>query len=205
MIREIKLRAWDKNSNSFVYLNIIKNQPLPDSTHEHGNLNNTDLEDWELYTGSKDINDKEIFRGDLIKLKKETLLESNVSIREGIFQVKYGEVDLGVNQGHGKDNRDFRITGWYLDDGNSSNIFSFYHDDGFGSKIMFSTKNAFLEIIGNIHQDPELLELIECSCNDPGCNISPGEENGEVRGHIYNCPCGECHTAIGKVSPFIKS
>lgn len=39
---------------------------------------------------------------------------------------------------------------------------------------------------------------IECGCNDSACKKQGPE--GEVAGHIEECPCDRCHREMGKVS-----
>ena len=48
-----------------------------------------------------------------------------------------------------------------------------------------------------IHLDDPEDEHTQCLCNDPSC---PGwGREGEVCGHIEECPCNKCHHALGKL------
>ena len=134
-MREIKFRAWDKRLEK-----IIMEEEIPSPCVSEDDL-------WVLmqYTGLKDRDGKEIYEGDIVK---NHWYDANGKFIGGLWVVKYGmhsieEQDYYSNSGEG----------FYFDaqsgiDDDTYNIANLPADEDRGG----------IEIIGNIHENPELLE-----------------------------------------------
>ena len=133
-IREIKFRAWDKENKSFIHsfdLYFLKY-----------NLDNILVQGFGekikiilmQFTGLKDKNGKEIFEGDIVKLNEHYDYDS--LIPEHIVIVKFLEGSWALVH------KEIRGTVGYIDELHSNVI------------------NDRIEVIGNIYENPELLEKI---------------------------------------------
>lgn len=149
-MRKIKFRARDSHSGIWIYLHILPGHFIHESASEEfireKDMIGGNLTPWLQYIGLKDKNGDEIYEGDVILVEDsytDVILEDGSGPQEPdnhltpvIFNEEFGA--FGVNIENGGD----------------------YIDDGFNS---FETINGQiglekLEIIGNIHENPELLK-----------------------------------------------
>jgi uncharacterized phage protein (TIGR01671 family) len=155
MMREIKLRAWNKAEKKWMHeteVNIEVTHPLYPSTsplywHQHGDakmLGCPDIEAIEQATGLKDKNGKEIYEGDVISY------DGNMTGAEGLLP---GYILEGV-----KAIIDFKNGRFYPDRVDKSNEGLDYpkHYEWVLSQIF---RAGHTTVIGNIHENPELMSV----------------------------------------------
>lgn len=148
MSKEIKFRAWDKVEGH--YWNDLLNigtggRPEFDCADEYFECDEFIIEQC---TGLKDKNGKEIYEGDIVNLE--------------YYEKPFGK-KRWIKTYPLKGGRDINIVGF--EDG----YFKFYEEDkdGYGSELAFSDYGEWedkdmaykyvAEVIGNIHENPELL------------------------------------------------
>ncbi len=155
MSREHKYRAWDENGEIMYYSDAGWNQEHPESEDcifdfheghvvaflrqtEPGTIDEPPYDygepvEVEQYTGRKDKNSKEIYDGDIAKLCY------GIPRTYDTFVIEYAD-DESV--------ADISVSGWWM-----RNI----RPNGVSGSLCKTYENA-LEIIGNIFENPELLE-----------------------------------------------
>ena len=151
MNREIKFRAWDKKQKKMLYgvsIGTIKvwDENAPLISHEFSYSEDCIFEQ---YTDLTDKNGKEIYEGDIVNLE--------------YYEKPFGKKRWNKTYPH-KGGKDINIVDF--EDG----YFKFYtgDKDGHGSELSFSDYGEWstadgaykyvAEVIGNIHENPELLE-----------------------------------------------
>ena len=138
-MREYKFRVWDTENKE-----MLKVQELDfEDTFYGGRLSIRtdqyndyfDIEDMILmqYTGLKDKNGKEIYEGDIVKVK----LYKGEEEKYFIGKVEY----FGSN---------------FIVDADNNSEYHIYDLDGFGIDYRYHLEDC--EVIGNIYDNPELLE-----------------------------------------------
>ena len=145
-MREIKFKIWDKKNKKWYIqypncnnlFNIYKNGTL-------GRKSEDDDYIFVQYTGRKDRDNKEIYKGDIVK---NHWYDCNGKFIGGLWVVKYGMHSI-----EGQDYYSNSGEGFYFDaqsgiDDDTYNIANLPSDDDRGG----------IEIVGNIYEDPKLMK-----------------------------------------------
>jgi uncharacterized phage protein (TIGR01671 family) len=125
MNREIKFRAWDKINNV-----VIKNCAM--YSHYHFTENYQKEIEFMQFTGLKDKNGKEIYEGDILQFKSQSLLDSwaGKEMTTKVAEIYWNQEELAF----------------------------YIRNKEVELKPDMRTDNNNFEIIGNIHENPELLK-----------------------------------------------
>lgn len=134
-MREFKIRVWDVKDNDWYYT-------VPGRPEDHNVLDTWYFENlyqdentyiWEQYTGLKDKNGREIYEGDIVE-----------------------QFVCGVKKFKGKEVG--RKTVWQVRWNEEECCFELHYLSGslFGDSLM--VKGEEYEVVGNIHENPELLK-----------------------------------------------
>ena len=139
-MRELKFRAFDTENKTWTFVTL--GDLICGACTENGDKPLSGAKQvWEQYTGLKDKNGKEIYEGDIVERKK-LILAREMAI-----------------PGWGKDHTDVRRATIVFENG------SFYGrsvEAGLNFEYSWDELEEFFEIIGNIHENPELLEEEKC-------------------------------------------
>lgn len=134
-MRDIKFRAWDKENNIWrdtdLFIICPDNGVVIEIDYVDGRVVLDEVNHeviLEQYTGLKDFNDVEICEGDIVKTIKE-----DVDFEDEVYQIVYNETG---------DYPAFDLKGWRGEINGISEL----------------SANYGIEVIGNIHEQPELLE-----------------------------------------------
>lgn len=147
-----KYRAWDKEFKEMVQVDaLVFEEQIIKATYKNGNVVKEDLKNYVLMqsTGLKDKNGKEIFEGDILKFNDTWSDYCYEGYVDGeITGVNYVEIEKETTCfGFGKT----RIP--------ESSLFNLVNDEHFTFKELITDTSFEFEIIGNIHTNPELLEV----------------------------------------------
>lgn len=149
MKREIKFRAWDTDNNKFTP---CENHQLSQLNNDYAGLGNRFI--YNQFTGLHDKNGKEIYEGDIVQFiheykyrtwnsagENKSLETTEPEINKGIEHVKYT-------------NGSFRI-GCVCND---LSMLPSFTEHGENHNGKWTDKYYDFEVIGNIHQNPELIQ-----------------------------------------------
>ncbi|EFL6835091.1 hypothetical protein HIX75_001545 [Listeria monocytogenes] len=129
-MREIEFRAWDKEVKEMDYNPSVIEIWQNKPINEQFRLESEEKLIWMQYTGLKDKNGKKIFEGDI------------VAFSEDDFHVFNSQVEYFLEDGYPA--FDIKVPSTYYFD---SNVFSEVSMSGLYE----------IEVIGNIHENPEIL------------------------------------------------
>lgn len=137
-MREIKFRAWDIRKSEMVYdaLQLSETRQLitVNAPYFNSQFSFFDGCKWMQFTGFKDKNGKDIYDGDI-------LATSNNHPEYDLWDKDF----WGTTQVFWNDDGFWDYTNWKMELDNNDSVFC----------------KEFTEVIGNIHQNPELLRLPE--------------------------------------------
>ena len=130
-MRELKFRAWDKERK--LYCNDTSHMfiTITGVPHNFQNGCGSDIYDLEQFTGLYDKNEKEIYEGDLCLIYNPYNGHPAKGVAEVIFSHEY-------------------VGGWVLTSDKNDKL----------NRLNIGSRTNEIEVIGNIHENPELLEVI---------------------------------------------
>ncbi|EAE1828898.1 hypothetical protein ARV02_02605 [Listeria monocytogenes] len=133
-MRAIEFRAWDKEVKEMDYNPSVIEIWQNKPINEQFRLESEEKLVWMQYTGLKDKNGKKIFEGDIVAFSEDDFHVFNSQV-EYFSEDGYPAFDIKVP------------SDYYFD----SNVFS---------EVSMSGLHE-IEVIGNIHENPDLLEVSE--------------------------------------------
>lgn len=147
-----RYRAWDIEFKEMVQVDaLVFDEQIIKATYKNGNVVKEDLKNYVLMqsTGLKDKNGKEIYEGDILKFNDEWDGYCYEGYVDGVFEgVNYVEIEKETTCfGFGKT----KIP--------ESSLFNLVNDEHLTFKELITDTSFEFEIIGNIHTNPELVEV----------------------------------------------
>lgn len=147
-----RYRAWDKEFKEMVQVDaLVFDEQIIKATYKNGNVVKEDLKNYVLMqsTGLKDKNGKEIYEGDILKFNDEWDEYCYEGYVDGVCEgVNYVEIEKETTCfGFGKT----KIP--------ESSLFNLVNDEHLTFKELITDTSFEFEIIGNIHTNPELVEV----------------------------------------------
>lgn len=142
---EIKVRVWDsvdKEMTSFDRIRILPSETMLCQLFEEKRYN------WMLFTNQKDLNDKEVYEGDIFREEIETD-KGDIRVYKVVMWIKERSAFYLVNVSH------FNVL---IDNDCSSEAeFSWLFDDAVLYDFSIDVKHNNSGVIGNIYQNKKLL------------------------------------------------
>jgi len=146
-MREIKLKAWDKERHKFIPF--VARAENGDLLQINGGWINTERIEWILYTGLSDKNSVEIFEGDILKY--------TYPAGYALCEVRFGKWDNGETY------EDYEGGyGWFIKE---YAHYKFKDSNRETIEVRLSGITGYPlnqhkhEVIGNIKENPDLLEV----------------------------------------------
>nr|DAT33625.1 MAG TPA: YopX protein [Caudoviricetes sp.] len=150
-----KFRAWDKETQTMLDVSLIdfKKSVLVGEHWEFGETNFINFDDVILMqsTGLKDKNGKEIFEGDILKFNDEWDDYCYEGYVDGSTEgINFVEIE--------RETTCFTFGKFQTSD---SSLLYFMKDEYLSFEDLITDKDFEFEIVGNIYENPELLEVTE--------------------------------------------
>ena len=149
-----EFRAWDKEFKEMVQVDaLILNEQVIKATYKNGNVVKEDIKNYDLMqsTGLFDNNDQEIFEGDVLKFNDEW----DEYCHEGYVDGSVEGINF-IEVVRGEACFEFGKTRYP-----ESSLFIRMEDEHLTFAELIKSRDFEFEIIGNIYENPELLEVEE--------------------------------------------
>lgn len=147
-----RYRAWDIEFKEMVQVDaLVFDEQIIKATYKNGNIVKEDLKNYVLMqsTGLKDKNGKEIYEGDILKFNDEWDEYCYEGYVDGVSEgVNFVEIE-----------KDTTCFGFGKTKIPESSLFNLVNDEHLTFKELITDTSFEFEIIGNIHTNPELLEV----------------------------------------------